>query len=308
MARYLGRRLLQTIPVLLGATLLIYAMVFALPGDPIRAIFGEKAVSPAVIDQVRAEYNFDKPFIVQWLLFLRGALTLDFGNNFSGQPVNGLIAQAFPVTLRLGLMAFVIEGVVGIAIGTVSGLRRGGWFDSLSLVLSLLLIAVPTFVLGFVLQFLLGVKLQWLPATAGAQPGFTDLLMPALVLAGVSLAYVIRLTRTQVSRNLAADYVRTARAKGLGERRVISVHVLRNSLIPVVTFLGGDLGALMGGAIVTERIFNIHGIGWLLYDGINRGEATTVVSVVTLLVLIFIVSNLLVDLLYAVLDPRIRYA
>lgn len=307
MGRYIGRRVLQAIPVLLGATLLIYALVFALPGDPVVAMFGDHPINPVVAAQIRAEYNLDKPFIVQYLLFLKGVFTFNFGNTFSGQPVVSIIATAFPVTLRLGIMAFVIEAVFGILIGTISGLRRGSWFDSMSLVLSLALIAVPTFVFGFILQFLLGVKLQWLPPTAGSTPSFRSLLMPALVLASVSLAYIIRLTRTSVSSNLGADHVRTARAKGLTERRVIGVHVLRNSLIPVVTFLGGDLGALMGGAVVTERIFNVNGIGNALYQAILRGEGTTVVSIVTLLVLIFIVSNLLVDLLYAVLDPRIRY-
>ena len=169
------------------------------------------------------------------------------------------------------------------------------------------MIAVPTFVIGFLLQFLLGVKLAWLPTTVGANVSFQSLLMPALVLGAVSCAYVIRLTRQEVSENLTADFVRTARAKGIPESRVMTHHVLRNSLIPVATFLGGDLGALMTGAIVTEGIFAINGVGGTLYQAILRGEAATVVSITTVLVLVYIVANLLVDLLYAVLDPRIRY-
>ena len=161
---------------------------------------------------------------------------------------------------------------------------------------------------GFVMQFLVGIKAGWLPVTAGSSPGVTDLLMPAIVLSAVSFAYVLRLTRTEVSENLGADHVRTARAKGLGRTRVATHHVLRNSLIPVVTFLGADLGALMGGAIVTEGIFNIHGVGGTLYKAITQGQGSTVVSFTTVLILVFIVSNLLVDLLYAALDPRIRYA
>ena len=172
---------------------------------------------------------------------------------------------------------------------------------------SLLLISVPTFVLGFVLQFLLGIKLGILPVTASVSVDFASLTMPAMVLGGVSLAYVIRLTRQSVSENVSADYVRTARAKGLTNRAVMSRHILRNSLIPVATFLGGDLGALMGGAIITEGIFNIHGVGGTLWNAIIKGEPQTVVSVTTVLVLVYIVANLLVDLLYAVLDPRIRY-
>jgi len=152
------------------------------------------------------------------------------------------------------------------------------------------------------------VRLGWLPVTAGESPGFTELLMPAVVLGAVSFAYVLRLTRTEVAENLTADHVRTARAKGLSGARVMIVHVLRNSLVPVVTFLGADLGSLMGGAIVTEGIFNIKGVGGTLYSAIIRGDGPMVVSFTTVLVLVFIISNLLVDLLYAALDPRIRYA
>ena len=308
MLRYIGRRLLQVIPVFLGATFLIYAMVFAMPGDPVAALAGERNLSPAVIAQLRAQYHLDQPFLTQYLLYLKGILVGDFGTTFSHQPVTQVMAQAFPVTIKLSLMALVIEGVLGVVVGTLAGLRRGGFFDATVLVVSLTVIAVPTFVTGFVMQFLVGIKAGWLPATAGSSPGVTDLLMPAIVLSAVSFAYVLRLTRTEVSENLGADHVRTARAKGLGRTRVATHHVLRNSLIPVVTFLGADLGALMGGAIVTEGIFNIHGVGGTLYKAITQGQGSTVVSFTTVLILVFIVSNLLVDLLYAALDPRIRYA
>ena len=176
------------------------------------------------------------------------------------------------------------------------------------LVVSLVVIAVPSFVIGFVFQYLVGIKWSLLPATVGATANFYNLLMPAIVLGALSFAYVIRLTRQSVSENLSADYVRTARAKGLGNRRVMTHHVLRNSLIPVVTFVGADLGALMTGAIITEGIFGINGVGGTMYQAILRGEPATVVSFTTALVTIYIVVNLLVDLLYAVLDPRIRYA
>lgn len=308
MGRYLLRRILQMIPVVLGTTLLIYALVFALPGDPVAAMFGNKPVNEAVAAQIRAEYNLDKPFIIQYLLFLKNALTLDFGKTFSGQPVISEIARAFPVTIKLALMAFVFEAIFGVVFGIISGLKKGKWYDTVILVVSLLLISVPTFVTGFVLQYFVGVKWGLLPVTAGSDPGFIDLLMPAMVLGSVSMAYIIRLTRTEVSSNIAEDYVRTARAKGMGNGSVIARHILRNSLIPVVTYLGADLGALMGGAMISETIFNIHGVGYLLYQSILKGESNIVVSTVTLLVLIFVVCNLIVDMLYAVLDPRIRYA
>ena len=307
MVRYIGRRLLQMIPVFLGATLLIYAMVFALPGDPIQALGGERGLSPAVADQIRAQFNLDKPFFIQYLLYLKGIFTLDFGNSFSGQPVMDVVARAFPVTFKIALMALIFESVLGIGVGLVAGLRKGGIFDASVLVVSLIVIAVPTFVIGFVVQFTFGVKLGWFPPTVGGDTSFENLLMPAAVLGAVSFAYVLRLTRTSVAENLSADYVRTATAKGLSRGRVVQVHVLRNSLIPVVTFLGADLGALMGGAIVTEAIFNVPGVGGTLYQAIIRGEPTTVVTFVTILVIVYIVGNLLVDLLYAVLDPRIRY-
>ncbi len=308
MGKYLLRRILQMIPVVLGTTLLVYALVFALPGDPVAAMFGDKAVNETVAAQIRAEYHLDQPFIIQYLIYLKNALTLDFGNTFSGQPVIDKIASAFPTTIKLALMAFVFEALFGVVFGIISGLKKGKWYDSVILIVSLLLISVPTFVTGFLGQYFLGVKWSIFPVTAGSDPGFYDLLMPAMVLGSASMAYIIRLTRTEVSSNLYEDYVRTARAKGMSNGSVITRHVLRNSLIPVVTYLGQDLGALMGGAMVTETIFNIHGVGYMTYQGILKGEGNLVVSVVTLLMLIFVVCNLLVDLLYAALDPRIRYA
>ncbi len=307
MAWYIGRRLLQMIPVFLGATLLLYAMVFALPGDPVLALGGDRGLNPAVAAQIRAEFNLDKPFIVQYLLYLKGIFTLDLGTTFSGRPVSAVIAAAFPVTFKLAIMALVFEAVFGIVFGLVAGLRKGRLFDSTALVVTLVVIAIPTFVIGFVLQFTIGVRLGWLPPTVGGDVRFATLLMPAVVLGAVSLAYVLRLTRTSVAENLSADFVRTATAKGLSRRRVVTVHVLRNSLIPVVTFLGADLGALMGGAIVTEGIFNINGVGGTLYKAIIQGQAPTVVSLTTVLVVVYLIANLFVDLLYALLDPRIRY-
>lgn len=308
MLRYVGRRVLQMIPVFFGATLLIYALVFLMPGDPVEALGGDRGLSEAARERITAEYNLDKPFFVQYLLYLKGIFTLDFGTTFSGVPVSEVMANAFPVTLYLAVMAVGFELIFGVLFGIISGVRRGGFFDSTVLVVSLVVIAVPSFVIGFVFQYLVGIKWSLLPATVGATANFYNLLMPAIVLGALSFAYVIRLTRQSVSENLSADYVRNARAKGLGNRRVMTHHVLRNSLIPVVTFVGADLGALMTGAIITEGIFGINGVGGTMYQAILRGEPATVVSFTTALVTIYIVVNLLVDLLYAVLDPRIRYA
>lgn len=308
MTRYIGRRLLQMIPVFLGATLLIYSMVFLLPGDPVLALGGDRGLSEAQAARISAEFNLDKPFLVQYLLYLKGIFTLDFGTSFSGRPVIEVVAGAFPTTVKLASMAIVIETVFGVGFGLLAGIRKGKAFDATVLVVSLVVIAVPTFVIGFLMQFGIGVKLGWLPPTVGSDVSMRTLLMPAIVLGAVSFAYVLRLTRTSIAEALSADHVRTATAKGLTRGRVVNVHVLRNSLIPVVTFLGADLGALMGGAIVTEGIFAINGVGGTLFQAIRRGEPTTVVTFVTVLVIVFIVANLFVDLLYAVLDPRIRYA
>ncbi len=305
---YVGKRLLQAIPVILGATFLIYMMVFLRPGDPIVALFGDKPVPEGTYQALREQYHFDQPKIVQWLLFLKGAVTLDFGTSFSGQPVIDLVQRAFPVTIKLALMALVIEAVLGVAAGFYAGMRRGKLFDSTMLVVSLLVIAVPIFVFGFVLQLIVGIKLGVLPALVSSQATFRELLLPAIVLGLVSFAYVLRLTRTSVIENLTADHVRTARAKGLPDGQVNRRHVLRNSLIPVVTFLGADLGGLMAGAVVTEGIFNVPGVGNLAFDAIRRGETPTIVSVVTIMVLVYVLTSLAVDLLYAWLDPRIRYA
>lgn len=308
MGRYVLRRLLQMIPVFLGATLLIFLMVYALPGDPIEGLFGERAADPAVVARLREEYNLDEPLWKQYLLYLQGIVTLDFGQTFSGQDVLDVMRRAFPVTIKLTLVAFVIEMVLGITVGLVAGLRRGGLFDASTLASTLVVISIPIFVVGFVLQFVIGVKLGWTKPTVGAGAPLRDLLLPGFVLGSLSVAYVLRLTRTSVAENLRADYVRTATAKGLPRRRVVTVHLLRNSLIPVVTFLGADLGTLMAGAIVTEGIFNVPGVGFTVFRAVQLRESVTVVSIVTVLVLVYLLANLVVDLLYAVLDPRIRYA
>ncbi|AXT85512.1 ABC transporter permease [Aeromicrobium sp. A1-2] len=305
---YVGKRLLQTIPVVLGATLLIYAMVFATPGDPITALFGDKPVSEGVANQLREQYNLNDPFIVQWAKFLWNALAHgDFGMSYTGRPVSEVVKTAFPVTIKLSLMALVIEMVLGILAGTIAGMRKGKLFDSTMLVTSLLVIAVPIFVFAFLLQLIFGVKLNWVSPTVGGDASFQRLILPAIVLGLVSFAYILRLTRNSVAENLSLDHVRTARAKGLSERRVGTVHVLRNSLIPVITFLGADLGALMAGAVVTEGIFNIPGVGNLAFSAIQRGETPTIVAIITIFVLVYVVTSLVVDLIYALLDPRIRY-
>jgi peptide/nickel transport system permease protein/oligopeptide transport system permease protein len=306
MGRYIARRLLLTIPVLIGASFLIFAMVYALPGDPIRALAGDRPLSEAVQAQLRDEYNLDDPLWLQYVKYVGGLLQGDFGTDFSGRAVLDTIEQRLPVTARLALAAVIFEAIIGLTAGILAGIRRGSFFDNLVLVTTTLIVSVPVFVLGFVAQFLFGLQLQLFP-TSGINDGWYSYVLPGLVLASLSLAYVARLTRTSLSENLRSDYVRTARAKGLKPSSVIGKHTLRNSLIPVVTFIGADIGALMGGAIVTETIFNIPGLGRAVYDAVLRQEGAVVVGIVTLFVFFYIFFNLVVDILYALLDPRIRY-
>ncbi|HZE17717.1 MAG TPA: ABC transporter permease [Mycobacterium sp.] len=307
MGWYIARRIAVMVPVFLGATLLIYGMVFLLPGDPLAALAGDRPLSPAVAAQLRSQYHLDDPFWLQYVRYLGGILRGDLGRAYSGLPVKEVLVQAFPVTIRLALIALAVEAVLGIGFGVIAGLRQGGIFDAGVLVASLIVIAVPIFVLGFLAQFVFGVRWGIAPVTVGDQATLQRLLLPGTVLGSLSFAYVVRLTRSAVAANAHADYVRTATAKGLSRPRVVTVHILRNSLIPVATFLGADFGALMSGAIVTEGIFNIHGVGGVLYQAVTRQEAPTVVSIVTVLVVVYLFANLAVDLLYAALDPRIRY-
>ncbi len=305
MGKYIIRRLLQMIPVIIGVTFIIYVAVFAL-GDPTVGRCGERACPEGYIAKFRADYNLDEPLIVQYVLYMGNLLQGDLGTNFFGNQVIDELAERWPTTLKLGIMAVIIESVIGITAGVLAGIRRGKFIDNLVTVSTLFLISIPIFVIGSFAQLIFGVRLGWFPVTA-TQGTTYQLILPAFVLASASVAYIARLMRANLGENLRADYVRTAKAKGLTNRRTIGVHTLRNSLIPVVTFIGIDIGALMGGAIVTERIFNINGIGNFLYRSIGQKDGTSVVGTIVCLVLIYLLVNLIVDILYGFLDPRISH-
>ena len=305
MGKYIIRRLLQMIPVIIGVTFIIYVAVFAL-GDPTVGRCGERPCPEGYIAKFRAEYNLDKPLIVQYLLYMGNLVQGDLGTNFFGNRVVDELAARWPTTLKLGIMAVIIESVIGITAGVLAGIRRGKFIDNLVTVSTLFLISIPIFVIGSFAQLIFGVRLGWFPVTA-TQGTTYQLIMPAFVLASASLAYIARLMRANLGENLRADYVRTAKAKGLSNRRTVGVHTLRNSLIPVITYIGIDIGALMGGAIVTERIFNINGIGNFLYRSIGQKDGASVVGTILCLVLIYLLVNLIVDILYGFLDPRISH-
>ncbi|MEU0549271.1 ABC transporter permease [Micromonospora sp. NPDC005979] len=307
MGRYLLRRLLQLVPVFIGSTFLIYALVWAVPGDPFAGKCGERRCPDQYVAYMTEKYHLDQNVFVQYGNYMKNLLQGDFGQTFSQRDIGDIIANAYPNTLKLALVALAIEAVIGLGAGILTGLRRNGFLDNLVLVSTLFLLALPVFVVGFVLQWLLGVQWGIVKPTVSSEMRFSELIVPGFVLGSASVAYIARVARTSIAENRRADYVRTAIAKGLPMRRVVGVHLLRNSLIPVVTLLGTDLGALMGGAIVTEGIFGINGIGREVYRAIVTKESATVVGIVVVLVVVYLVMNLLVDLLYAALDPRIRY-
>lgn len=307
MFRYLVRRLLLMVLTFFGATFVVYALVFLNADDPIQALVGERPITASQRLVLTQEYHLNDSFLQQYWYYVKGLVTGDFGTSMTGRSIKDMLADAWPLTIRLTLMAIVIAAVIAIAAGVVSGVRRGGLFDNATLVVTLVLLALPIVVLAPLAQLIFGIKLGWAAPTAGRNATFSQLLLPAFVLASTVVAAELRVSRASVAENMRADYVRTARAKGLSRARVIGVHVLRNSLIPVITLIGVDIGVLMSGAIVTEKVFNIPGVGFNLFRGIHTEDGPLVVGFVSVLVIAFLVLNLIVDLLYAALDPRIRY-
>jgi len=332
MGRYTVRRLLQFIPVLFGTMFLLhYLQVVSIQinGNPITALFGERQPPQATLDAITRSFGLDDPCLQQagnpclgmFVERLGNYAQGDFGVDFTLQPVTSLLAEALPITLRLTVIAIIFEAIVGIIAGVIAGIRKDRLADNFVRISTVLIISVPTFVLGVLVQILSGLYIgEWLEArgapewllavfsvTYQSEHPWASLIVPGIVLGAFSLGFVARLTRTSLIETLRADYVRTARAKGLPKSRVVGIHALRNSLIPVVTYIGLDIGFLMGGAIVTEGIFNIPGVGGLVFQSVLRGEIPVVIAVATLLTLVFLIASLVVDLFYAVLDPRIRY-
>ncbi|MCD5315242.1 ABC transporter permease [Kineosporia babensis] len=295
------------IPVLIGTTFLIYSMAWALPGDPFASRCGQRPCPESFVQAETERLHLDDPLPIQYGYFMLNMAQGDFGQTSNGESVLEAASRAFPVTVKLTVVAIAFEIVLGIGVGIAAALRRGGYLDGFFLFVSLVAISFPAFVIGYVLQYFLGVKLGLFSVTVGRGAPWEDLILPGFVLASLSLAYVLRLTRATLLETLKADHVRTAIAKGLPRGMVLRKHVVRNSLIPVITYIGADVGILLGGAIVTEGVFNIQGIGGMLFHALSIRENATVVSVTTLVVLVILLVNLLVDLLYARLDPRIRY-
>jgi peptide/nickel transport system permease protein len=328
------QRILIAIPVLIGVSVVVFLMLHSAGGDPATQILGPRA-DPASVARLQEEMGLNRPLAVQYADFAKGALQGDLGRSYrSNDTVTDEVLSRFPATIELAFAAMLIGTTIGLIAGIVAGVRRDSFFDYSSTLGALLGISIPTFWLGMILIIVFGVELRWLPISGrvnprlGADPSapflvinsalhgnwvvFRDslehLILPALTLAGWPAAIVARMTRAAMIETLDKEYIRTARAKGLRESVVVNRHALRNAFIPVVTVVGLELGGLLGGAVVTETVFSWPGVGKLASDAILARDYQVVQGVVLLLAAVFIVLNLLVDLIYSWLDPRIRYA
>ncbi|MET8946731.1 ABC transporter permease [Streptomyces sp. NPDC004542] len=308
MGRYVVRRLGQLVVVTLGATLILFACLFVLPGDPVGQIAGsDKARDPAVIAQLHKQYGLDKPLVVQYGNYVGKLVTGDLGTDYTqGRPVTEILAPKLGNTAKLAVFAIAIDIVIGMAVGILAAMKRYSVWDVSATFLTTMAIGVPSIVLGMIIQSIFVVKLNWFPLIADGS--FKSMVLPAVTLAIIDAALVAQLARSSMLEVLRADYVKTAVAKGLPSRTVLFRHILRNSVIPVVTYIGISFGTLLGGAIITETIFNWNGIGLALVQAIQQNNNPIITGVVTISVAIFVVLNLVVDLLYAALDPRIRLA
>jgi peptide/nickel transport system permease protein len=324
---------LQIIPVLLGVSIVVFFMVRAIPGDPAQIMLGQQATQEQV-QQVRESMGLDKPIFVQYGLFLKDAIRGDLGDSIvTGRPVTTELMVRLPATFELAAFAMLIAILVGVPVGVISAVRQYSLLDKTTSVLALTGISMPIFWLAMILVVIFGVNLELLPFPGRLDPtigitaitglvlvdslltlnfaGFWDgllhLIMPALALGTIPMAVIMRMTRSSMLEVMHEDYVRTARAKGVVPWRVVSKHALRNAMLPTITVIGLQVGLLMGGAIITETIFSWPGIGLYAYNSISTRDYASIQGVVLYGALLFVLVNLIVDVLYAILDPRVRY-
>jgi peptide/nickel transport system permease protein len=308
---YIVRRLLQSVLVIAGATFIVFFVLFQ-TGDPTFLIASTQATTQEVA-QLRHDLGFDQPWYQQYARFAGHALRGDFGTSLRfRQPVTRVVLEKLPATLELAIAAYALALAVAIPVGIISATRRNSVWDNGAMLAALLGQSVPVFFLGIMLLWVFGGRLGWFPIVGRGSGGILDqlhhLVLPAITLATFSMARNARLVRSNLLEVLGQDYVRTARAKGLRENRVVIGHAFKNAVIPLVTFMGIEFGALLGGAVVTETVFAWPGVGQMVIRAIEQKDFPVVVGAVTLLSLIFVTLNLLVDLAYGFLDPRIRYA
>ena len=306
MRAYILRRVAQSALTLLGVSVLVFVILRVLPGDPARMLLPDGAPESAVAELNR-QLGLREPFIVQYGLFLKSVAHGDFGQSFQYRaPALRVVLERLPATIQLTLAAMLITIAAGVSLGIFTAVRRGTRYDVAGTIVAVLGQSLPNFWLGIMLILLFGVALRWLP-TSGFS-GWTSLVLPAVTLAAFPMALVARLTRSSMLEILHRDYIRTGRAKGLAEGNVVFRHALRNAAIPVLTVIGLQIGALLGGAVITESVFAWPGMGKLIVDAIFFRDFPVVQTVLILSATVFVVINLVVDLLYTVIDPRIRYS
>ncbi len=312
MFEYAMRKIVNAIPILIGVSILVFLLVHLTPGDPARILAGPEAYEEDIA-AIRERLGLNDPIHVQYWRFISSAVRLDFGRSFRTQrPVTQDILMRFPNTLQLAMVAITWSVIFGVGIGVYAGVRPNSIGDSLSMGAALVGVSAPSFWKGLLLMLIFAYLLGWLPASGMGESffsadGLKRMIMPAITLGTGTAAVMARMTRSSMLEVLNQDYIRTARSKGLSERNVVYRHALRNALIPVVTLIGLQLGVLMGGAVITEQVFAWPGVGTLVINGINARDYPMVQACILLIATIFVVVNLLVDLTYSLIDPRIRY-
>lgn len=304
---FILRRILQIIPVIIGVTLILFTLMYVIPEDPAKLIL-EKGATPEALQNLRAKMGIDKPVYVQYWRYIKQLAKGDLGTSYRyRRSVNSILADHYPNSIKLALAAIIIEVIIGIFAGIISAVKKFSFWDILVTISTTIAVCIPVYWLGMMLQVSFGLKLGWLPMSGMGNGSIQYYILPAITLASVSTAFVARMTRSTMLEVLSNDYITTAYAKGLSRNMVIGKHALKNALIPVVTLIGVDLGSLMGGAILTETVFNWPGVGRTIYLAILQRDAPVVIGGTIILVMIFVVMNLIVDIVYALLDPRIRY-
>jgi peptide/nickel transport system permease protein len=313
MFAYAIRRVLATIPVMLLVALFVFSLLYIAPGDPAAIIAGDQA-TPADVERIRESLGLDRPYLVRFGDWLWHILHGDLGTSiFTNLPVTHMIAQRIEPTLSLMLMTIVFSILIAIPLGVLAAWKHGTWIDRAVMVICVLGFSVPVFVVGYLLAFVFALNLDWLPVQGftsisdGFWPFLQSLILPSVALGLIYVALLARITRATMLDVLGQDYVRTAKAKGVGQRAVLFVHALKNAAVPIITVIGNGVALLIGGAVVTESVFAIPGLGRLTVDAILRRDYPVIQGVVLLFSVTYVLVNLVVDLLYTVFDPRIRY-
>lgn len=306
MSKYILRRTAVAIPLVIAIATIVFVMLrVALPGDPAQIMAGDRA-TPELIEQIRKNLGFDRPVIEQYAIFLTNAIQGDLGRSVKfREPVLGVIAKAFPFTVTLTFLSVTAGTLFGLLIGIITAVKRGSWIDNVSIVIVVFFYSIPTFWLGLMLILVFAVGLRWLPVQGTGT--WQHFVMPVITLGIGQAALIARLTRSSMIEILGSTYIQTARAKGLAQRGIVLRHALKNTLIPIITVVGLSIGSLLGGAVITESIFGLPGVGRLAIEAIHNRDYPMIQGTVLLVAITFVFINLIVDIIYVYVDPRIRY-